>query len=341
MEARISQSQSQNKKCLLCNLEFSCVSAKNRHMKNLHNQIPNTNARKSHIICPLCTENEIVCGSYNILEEHLKINHGIKLEIETHNFATRESYEQWFEEQKIKTNYVSARSNKFNDYVEKSYNCNRSNSEGYISKCSKRTEKAGGSIKIYGVCPSHLNIKIWQTGETTVKFWKSHVGHEEDIRSQHLSEMEKKQIVSKLSSGVTVERIISDARKMTSETENLQRINILNRKDVSYLMKKHNIMKNKLFSENKSSHIKGHKEETENFVRENGSDSNDLLTIDDTEDYNLRQRTEIANTFKNFILSLNGEAFERVVRKYSLIMEQENKSRKMVKQEFIPRKRKK
>ncbi|XP_030767273.1 uncharacterized protein LOC115891022 isoform X2 [Sitophilus oryzae] len=245
MEAHTSQSQTKNKKCPLCDLEFSCVSARNRHMKNFHNQILNTNARKSHIICPLCTENEIVCGSYKILEEHLEVNHGIKLEIETHNFATRESYEEWFEEQKIKTNYVSARSKKINEYVEKSYNCNRSNSEGHISKCSKRTEKAGGSIKIYGICPSRLNIKIWQTEETTVKFWKSHVGHEEEIRSQHLSEKEKNEIVSKLSSGVTVERIISDARKITSETENIQRINILNRKDVSYLMKKHNIMKKK------------------------------------------------------------------------------------------------
>lgn len=91
----------------------------------------------------------------------------------TYNFATRESYELWFDQQKIETTYASARSKRSNDYLEKSYTCNCSNSIGKIlsspfitlfykifllssghgSNCSKRTEKAGGSIKLYGVCP--------------------------------------------------------------------------------------------------------------------------------------------------------------------------------------------
>lgn len=36
---------------------------------------------------------------------------------------------------------------------------------GYDSKYSKQIEKAGGSIKMYGVCPSRISIKIWQTGK--------------------------------------------------------------------------------------------------------------------------------------------------------------------------------
>lgn len=85
------------------------------------------------------------------------------------------------------------------------------------------------------------NINILIVGEITVKFWKSHVGHEEEIRSQHLSKLEKTEIVKKLCSGVTVDRIMSDARKLKSEK--IQRINMLNRNDVSYLIKKHNVMK--------------------------------------------------------------------------------------------------
>lgn len=179
-------SQIGNKTCPFCNLEFSCVSAKNRHVKNIHNQQQDSGAKRSHIICPLCTENRLVCGTYNKLEIHLEVNHKIKLQVETHNFASRESYNQWFEEQKLETTYAVARINRYNDYVEKFYMCNSSSSLGkmqnvplniallykiflisveYGSKCSKRMEKAGGSIKMNGVCPSRVNIKIWQTGK--------------------------------------------------------------------------------------------------------------------------------------------------------------------------------
>lgn len=58
-----------------------------------------------------------------------------------------------------------------------------------------------------------------------------------------MSTLEKTEIVTKLCSGVTVDRIMSDARKLTCEK--IQRINMLNRNDVSYLMKKHNVMKKK------------------------------------------------------------------------------------------------
>lgn len=236
--------QSQKKTCPLCNSEFSSVSAKNKHVKNIHKQdLNNNNTKKTHIICPLCTGEELVCGTYNKLEEHLKVNHKMELEIKRHNFATKESYEVWFETQKIETGYAFMRSDKRRDHVIKYYSCNRSNLKGHISNCSKRTEKAGGSIKIHGVCPSRLTIKIWHTGETNVQFWRTHVGHDEKIRSQHLTTTEKSEIVTKLCSGVTTERIISDARKVTSEK--IERINMLNRNDVSYLFNKHNVMKKK------------------------------------------------------------------------------------------------
>lgn len=76
-----------------------------------------------------------------------------------------------------------------------------------------------------------------------MRFWKTHVGHEIVLRNQHLSKRDKEDIVQKLSNGVTVDRIINDARKI--ESEKLERINLLNRKDISYLMRKHNIMKKK------------------------------------------------------------------------------------------------
>lgn len=80
-------------------------------------------------------------------------------------------------------------------------------------------------------------------GQTISRFWKTHVGHEEDTGTQHLSKLDKKEIVKKLCDGVIVERIISDARKVKSEE--LHRLNLINRKDIAYLSKKHNILQKK------------------------------------------------------------------------------------------------
>ncbi|XP_044761586.1 uncharacterized protein LOC123318880 [Coccinella septempunctata] len=232
----------QERVCSLCGAEFSTISSRNRHLRNIH-EVNSTTTSKSHIVCPLCKTNEMNCGTYKKLENHLALEHDVKVEFETHHFPSSENYEHWFETEKLERIYAVHGVKKYKDYILKSYVCNRSNSKGFESKSCKRMEKAGGSIKIYGVCPSRIETKILLTGETFSRYWKKHVGHEEEIRNQHLSKHEKKEIVKKLCDGVTVERIISDARNIKSDK--LQRLNLLNRKDISYLSKKHNVLQKK------------------------------------------------------------------------------------------------
>lgn len=110
-------------------MEFSSVSGKNKHIKNIHNQRAPDN-RKSHVICPLCTENKFICGTYNNLQTHLEVSHRIKTEVLTSKFISKERYEQWLGEEKIEMNYAMCRTRRNTDHIEKTYICNRSNSTG-------------------------------------------------------------------------------------------------------------------------------------------------------------------------------------------------------------------
>lgn len=56
-----------------------------------------------------------------------------------------------------------------------------------------------------------------------------------------MSTSEKEMIVEKLQCGISVDRILEDARDL--KTLKLERINLLSRKDINYLSRKHNIDK--------------------------------------------------------------------------------------------------
>jgi hypothetical protein len=91
-----------------------------------------------------------------------------------------------------------------------------------------------------------INIIVLLGGKVTVNFWTTHVGHdEEELPSKHLSTLEKTIVVEKLKSGVPVDRILEDARKLN--TPKIERYNLffflLSRMDVTYLLRKHNVEK--------------------------------------------------------------------------------------------------
>lgn len=72
-----------------------------------------------------------------------------------------------------------------------------------------------------------------------VKFVKTHVGHEEKLTTQRLTKSEQNLIAEKLKAGITVERILEDARNV--KNQELGRINVLRRLDIRYLFNKFNI----------------------------------------------------------------------------------------------------
>lgn len=72
-------------------------------------------------------------------------------------------------------------------------------------------------------------------------FVETHVGHSDELRTKRLTKAEQETIVSQLTAGVTKERIIHDARKVPNQK--LERINLITRADLAYLIRKHNIDK--------------------------------------------------------------------------------------------------
>ncbi|KAI4454333.1 hypothetical protein MML48_9g00007700 [Holotrichia oblita] len=198
--------------CPHCSKIFSTIRLRNRHIKRIH-KVEVESSRSNHILCPICGEgNEI--KTFESLRTHIENTH------EVGKCTQRKKYK------------------------EVHYDCNRSNIRGYQSKNYKRTEKSGGTIKICGICPSKLIVKIDDNvgGQVNVMFWKTHVGHDENyLRAKHLPTTEKDMVVEKLKSGVPTDRILEDARKL--KTQKLERINLLNKHDVTYLVNKYNIEK--------------------------------------------------------------------------------------------------
>nr|CAI5832353.1 unnamed protein product [Callosobruchus analis] len=109
-------------------------------------------------------------------------------------------------------------------------------------QCYKeRTEKSGGTIRIQGMCPSKLICKIYDAGTVSISFWKTHAGHDKELRTSHLKKTEKDSIINKLKIGVSVDRILEDAKKL--KDAELQRVNLIGRDEITYLARKHNINK--------------------------------------------------------------------------------------------------
>jgi hypothetical protein len=100
-----------------------------------------------------------------------------------------------------------------------------------------------GEVNLYEyLLKTLINIIVLFGGKVTVNFWTTHVGHdEEELLSKHLSTLEKTIVVEKLKSGVPVDRILQDARKLN--TPKIERYNLLSRMDVTYLLRKHNVEK--------------------------------------------------------------------------------------------------
>ncbi|XP_050509448.1 uncharacterized protein LOC126886513 isoform X2 [Diabrotica virgifera virgifera] len=153
----------------------------------------------------------------------------------------KQEYETWKDMQKIETSYVSHRTICRKEHKIMYYDCNRSDLQGYKPNYKIMTEKAGGSIKIKGVCPSRLICKLRDQGQVSVSYWKTHAGHKEELRTMHLSKAEEKMVVEKLMAGVPPSRILKDSRKL--ETPQLDRLAVITTQDLTNLSTKYNIHK--------------------------------------------------------------------------------------------------
>ncbi|KAJ8913914.1 hypothetical protein NQ315_005711 [Exocentrus adspersus] len=191
------------------------------------------------IMCPICPEDERFSFHIALIIKHLTNTHNIEIKQSWSTISQRLGTTALDNRE---VNFACHTRNKLPNGAETIlYNCNRSDSKGFKTFCHKRSIKSGGSIRIHGTCPSRIFITIFTNGEVTAKFTETHVQHEDELRSKRLSKSEQNYIVGQLVAGVTNDRIIQDARKINNDK--LERINLITRGDLSYLITKYNIDK--------------------------------------------------------------------------------------------------
>jgi hypothetical protein len=74
-----------------------------------------------------------------------------------------------------------------------------------------------------------------------VQFIKTHVGHEDELRTKRLTQKEQALIVEKLRAGISDDRILEDARKVRENQ--LERLNLIKKADLRNLKRRFNIDK--------------------------------------------------------------------------------------------------
>ncbi|CAH0545957.1 unnamed protein product, partial [Brassicogethes aeneus] len=292
--------------CKYCKQSFSKKFNLNRHLKNTHGEeaIGILNSKKCHIFCIICSTEKVIGGflSYNDYISHLKETHNVQVEEKLYHFVKKEDFEVWRSSEEKEVNYALQCTN-----VEKSrtriyYNCNRSDSRGFVSNCSKKISKTGGSIKINGTCPSRIIATFLPEGSITVRYIQTHVGHEIEVRTQRLSKNDQKYLVDQLKAGVCTERIVKNARTV-KESDKLTRLNLVTRNDLSNLARRNNIEKMRHSNDMVATALKVHEwnSEGKNYVflfkqlEKLGTDApistEFLMTDDDVKYYNAWVKT--------------------------------------------------
>lgn len=206
-----------NHQCYICDKTFSANSNLNRHLRKIHKE--NVQSPYNNVRCALC---ESLFSSSSMYTDHLERDHKVEIVRERLTFQTREAFQDWKDsvENETTAQFIKSRGEKRSKSVNKTYySCNRSGY--YVSKA--RTQKAlkkQGSRKINGRCPASMNVTIKEDSTYDVRFIKTHVGHDFDLKHLDLSEKDRDLIIRKLTSGVTKREIIRQIRSTAELHQN-------------------------------------------------------------------------------------------------------------------------
>lgn len=198
-----------NHQCYICDKTFSANSNLNRHLRKIHKE--NVQSPYNNVKCALC---DSVYSSSIIYNQHLENDHKVRIQVEQLTFADKASFENWkhLVETETTAQFIKSRGEKKTKNVNKTYySCNRSGY--YVSKArTRKALKKQGSRKINGRCPASMNVTVNPDSSYDVRFVKTHVGHDFEVKHLDLSDKDRDLIVQKLCSGVTKKEIIKQIR---------------------------------------------------------------------------------------------------------------------------------
>ncbi|XP_050307379.1 uncharacterized protein LOC126744073 [Anthonomus grandis grandis] len=222
------------------------------HIKKSHGQ----SQRKSHLICPLCTENT---KNYKSLINHLVKDHKLVIECEQLEFDSIKKFNSWkiARERDLNVMYVKQTAGKrlSNGKLRTYYHCHRSFSCKAKGRLIRKG-KAMGSNKINRACPGIL-IVTEQGDNVHVIHYATHLGHNCDIGRMNLTTEEKLFIAGKLREGITISQILIEIRA-SATASNFNRLHLLKKKDI------HNIIRDLSIQVKKTPNKNRKKRQTEN-----------------------------------------------------------------------------
>lgn len=217
-------------KCSKCKAQFQHKGNLRYHERKVHKigQLSVEVKRK----CPLCSFTAIGQKRQTI-RDHFKKAHKTVLKIETRTFPDLEEFLAWKSDVERKTNSVYLK-------TRYSYRCHRS---GLFKPRGKniRRLKTIGSCKINGYCPAVIDLRKCNDGTLEASFVSTHVGHKNELKHIHLSKVERGKIAIQLASKKPRQEILKDIR-MSISNQDLQRIHLINRKDIINIEKSFNLI---------------------------------------------------------------------------------------------------
>ncbi|XP_060522906.1 uncharacterized protein LOC132699931 isoform X1 [Cylas formicarius] len=237
---------SDNIGCKLCDKVFLRKNSLNRHIKTMHHEtlVKITRVTKK---CALCDYRDIIKKNLII---HYESVHEIRLKWHQLMFSTMDEFNQWKTQMENKTysKFIkkSTTVSKLHTFIQ--YNCHRSGTFIPEGK-GKRHLKTQGSSKINAYCPANIQVFIENDHQLSVKYLETHVGHKLDIGHLHLTEMERKNIASKIALNIPFDAILDEIRdSITDDTP--KRIHLTTRKDLLNIQTSFNLCSSSIHNSN-------------------------------------------------------------------------------------------
>jgi hypothetical protein len=106
--------------------------------------------------------------------------------------------------------------------------------------------KSHGSCKIGGTCPAAMEVTEFQDGQLSVIYYKTHLGHSQEVVHLQLSREERAKLLERIEQGFSLDAILEDIKDSIDPLDQKpKRIHLLSRKDLYNIIQSFNSKKTK------------------------------------------------------------------------------------------------
>ncbi|XP_026479228.1 uncharacterized protein LOC113385593 [Ctenocephalides felis] len=189
-------------------------------------------SKKTRIRCPFAPCSSVF-SRYTGLYDHIEFYHKTTIDYEQFVFQNIQDFELWKAdiEQKELSHYVKANSGYKSKTDDKTiyFDCHRSytyDQKPTVRLFTKTSNKTGYA------CPSRISCTINHNGTVHVEFWKTHVGHTQQIKFISLDKSLKEHIKDQVIAGVSDDTIVNNIRNAANEGQLPLRASVITKKDI-------------------------------------------------------------------------------------------------------------